>query len=66
MTTTYHVTGMTCDHCVHAVTEELNKVDGVESVSVNLEEGTVAIAGTPTKADVQAAIEEAGYALKES
>ena len=30
-TTSYVVTGMTCDHCVHAVTEEVSAVDGVET-----------------------------------
>jgi len=35
-TQTYHVTGMTCQHCAHAVTEELTKLDGVNSVEVGL------------------------------
>lgn len=32
----YSVTGMTCDHCVHAVSEELRNLDGVRDVKVNL------------------------------
>jgi copper chaperone CopZ len=32
----FHVTGMTCDHCVSAVTEELGRLDGVSSVRVEL------------------------------
>jgi len=32
-TTTYKVTGMTCDHCVNAVTSELTSLDGVSGVS---------------------------------
>ena len=32
--TTYSVTGMTCEHCVHAVTEELARLDGVTKVAV--------------------------------
>lgn len=32
----YTVTGMTCDHCVHAVSEELRNLDGVRDVKVNL------------------------------
>jgi copper chaperone len=35
-TTTYPVVGMTCDHCVHAVTEELGALDGVTDVTVAL------------------------------
>ena len=38
-TTTYAVTGMTCEHCVHAVTEELNLLDGVSAVTVALVPG---------------------------
>jgi copper chaperone len=33
---TFHVTGMTCDHCAHAVTEELGTLAGVSAVSVEL------------------------------
>jgi copper chaperone len=35
-TTTYPVTGMTCGHCVRAVTSELAKLGGVSEVSVGL------------------------------
>jgi copper chaperone CopZ len=38
-TQTYHVTGMTCQHCVHAVTEELTGLDGVSLVEVGLVPG---------------------------
>jgi len=34
--TTYTVTGMTCEHCVHAVTEELTSLGGVTQVNVEL------------------------------
>ena len=33
---TYAVTGMTCDHCVRAVTDELSRLDGVSVVVVDL------------------------------
>jgi copper chaperone CopZ len=63
--TTYTVTGMTCAHCVHAVTEEISKIDGVTSVSVDLPTGAVTLTsvGEPGVADVRAAVEEAGYEL---
>jgi copper chaperone len=35
-TTTYKVTGMSCEHCVNAVTSELNNLDGVSGVTVDL------------------------------
>jgi len=36
VTQTYSVTGMTCGHCVQAVTSELEALDGVQQVSVDL------------------------------
>jgi copper chaperone len=35
-TTTYTVTGMTCEHCVRAVTTELEALGGVAGVSIEL------------------------------
>jgi copper chaperone len=35
----YQVTGMTCEHCVHAVTGELKNLDGVTGVTVELVPG---------------------------
>ena len=64
-TTTYRVEGMTCDHCVHAVTTELLLVPGVEAVRVDLGAGTVAVtsAAPPADDDVREAVDEAGYTL---
>ena len=64
-TSTWSVTGMTCEHCVASVTEELGALDGVRGVSVDLDTGTVTVTSTQPldRADVQAAVEEAGYAL---
>ena len=38
-TATYSVTGMTCSHCVAAVTEEVSRLDGVSAVDVDLNAG---------------------------
>jgi copper chaperone len=62
---TYQVTGMTCEHCVHAVTEELANLDGVREVRVDLNPGgasAVTVSSqTPLAADaVAAALDEAG------
>lgn len=63
--TTYAVTGMTCEHCVHAVTEELIRLGGVAGVTVDLVPGgesTVTVTSdAPLGADaVSAALDEAG------
>jgi copper chaperone CopZ len=63
--TTFTVNGMTCAHCERAITHEISAVDGVESVTVDVASGTVTVtAAQPVdRADIAAAIDEAGYAL---
>ena len=61
----FAVAGMSCEHCVRAVSQELGKLPGVERVDVDLEHGVVTVTagrrlGT---ADVAAAVDEAGYEL---
>ncbi|OLT47082.1 cation-transporting ATPase [Saccharomonospora sp. CUA-673] len=61
----YTVVGMTCQHCVASVTEEVGEIDGVRSVDVDLETGAVTVtsdAELPADA-VRSAVEEAGYTL---
>ena len=62
---TYEVKGMTCDHCVRAVTSELLLVPGVQSVDVDLGSGQVTVVseGELSRDDVADAIDEAGYEL---
>ncbi|MDQ3311176.1 MAG: heavy-metal-associated domain-containing protein [Actinomycetota bacterium] len=64
-TTTYTVTGMTCAHCVAAVTEEVTTLDGVISVDVDLATGQMVVTSSrPLDDDViTAAVDEAGYAV---
>jgi copper ion binding protein len=64
-TNTYHVTGMTCDHCVSAVTSELTQLTGVREVSVDLPTGGVTVTSdAPLPVDqVRQAVDEAGYEL---
>jgi copper chaperone len=60
--TTYLVTGMTCEHCKVAVTEEVTQVAGVASVDVDLAGKLVRVHGMDVdSAAVVAAIDEAGY-----
>jgi len=54
------VEGMSCEHCVAAVTTEVGAVPGVAGVSVDLEAGTVTVAGGDRSA-IEAAIDEAGF-----
>lgn len=61
----YIVTGMTCEHCVRSVTEEVGAIDGVTDVAVDLPTGRVTVSSTRELGvdDVRAAVEEAGYQL---
>jgi copper chaperone len=62
-TSSYTVVGMTCGHCVSAVTEEVGQVPGVTGVEVDLASGglTVTSESPLDEAAVRAAVEEAGY-----
>ncbi len=62
-TSEYNVQGMTCGHCVSAVTEELTKLPGVTDVQVDLASGRVTVQSDAPLADsdVVAAVDEAGY-----
>lgn len=64
-TSTYTVTGMTCEHCVGAVKEEVGRIPGVTDVAVDLPTGqvTVTSAQPVDTADVRAMVDEAGYSL---
>ena len=57
------VAGMTCDHCVRAVTAELSKIATVERVDVDLAGGSVTVVSTEAVdlGAITAAVEEAGY-----
>ena len=58
----YLVDGLSCDHCRVAVTYEVERVHGVEHVSVDLETKRVVVRGRDVSdADVRAAVDEAGY-----
>ena len=61
--TTFTVTGMTCDHCVRAVTTEVEEVPGVTAVAADLASGRVRVVSDQPVEDeaVRAAVREAGY-----
>jgi copper chaperone len=67
-TATYIVSGMTCGHCVAAVTQEITALDGVSAVEIDLVAGgdsRITVTGTAPQAEdaVRAAVREAGYDL---
>lgn len=61
-TSEYTVTGMSCEHCVASVEEEVGALAGVSSVAAELETGRLTVAGDGFgDEDVAAAVAEAGY-----
>lgn len=61
------VAGMSCQHCVRAVTKALSALEGVDSVEVTLETGKVVVTGSENMASdeaIKAAITEEGFELK--
>jgi copper chaperone len=68
VTNTYTVTGMTCEHCVQAVTGELSTLPGVADVKVDLGTGAVTVTSDAPLPDdaVRTAVDEAGYELADA
>jgi copper chaperone len=65
VTEIYRIDGMTCEHCVAAVSAEIAAVPGVISVAVDLLSGaaTVTIETPLPPGAIARAVDEAGYAL---
>lgn len=64
-TTTYAVPGISCGHCKTAIEGEVSKLDGVDSVSVDIDARTVTVTGSATDPEIRSAIDEAGYDVVE-
>jgi len=60
-TKVFEVTGMTCDNCVHHVTEAIKGVPGVTSVEVSLEGKSATVVGEFDSGKVVEAVKEEGY-----
>jgi copper chaperone len=59
---TYSVSGMTCDHCVLSVREEVAEIPGITAVDVDLASGRLTVTGEDVRDEaVRAAVAEAGY-----
>ncbi|MHB8370759.1 MAG: CopZ family metallochaperone [Leptospirales bacterium] len=61
MTTVIKVTGMTCNHCVMAVTRAIEKVPGVTKVAVSLERAEASVEGSAPREALVAAIKAEEY-----
>lgn len=61
MIATYTVTGMTCEHCVRAVSDEVGEIPGVSDVAVELAGTMTVTSEAPVDlALIEAAVAEAG------
>jgi copper chaperone len=63
----FDVEGMSCSHCVKAVTGAVEKLDGVTGVKVELEKKTASVefdSAKVSEAAIRAAIEDEGYDVK--
>ncbi len=63
-TTTLNIDGMSCGHCVQAVTKALSAVPGVKVTSVAVGSAVIETADGWTTGKAVAALEEAGYPAK--
>lgn len=63
-TTTYTVTGMTCNNCEHHVRQEVSEVEGVTGIEVSHHTGALTVTTSNEPVDdaaILAAVAEAGY-----
>jgi copper chaperone len=61
--TEFEVQGMSCQHCVAAVTRSIREIDPQAQVSVDLKRGRVAVESTQSADALKEAIDEAGYTV---
>lgn len=67
-TATLKVTGMSCQHCVHAVTQALKNTDGVRNASVDLQAARATVEYDESKTnprELAGAVTEEGYTAEE-
>jgi copper chaperone len=61
MSKVFEVRGMSCGHCVTAITSAVSALPGVTGVDVDLSGASVRVGGTVDETAVATAIEDAGY-----
>ena len=62
----FKVEGMSCQHCVGAVTKAIRSLDAGAHVDVDLEAASVRVQSQETADRLSAAIAEAGYTVQSS
>ncbi|WP_244825436.1 heavy-metal-associated domain-containing protein [Caballeronia sp. TF1N1] len=62
--TEFEVQGMSCQHCVAAVTRSIREIDPQAQVRVDLERGRVTVESSQTNEALIDAIDDAGYTVK--
>jgi copper chaperone len=63
VTRVYQVPDISCGHCKSAIEGELDKLEGVTSAIVDVDDKTVTVDGIAADEAITLAIEEAGYAV---
>jgi copper chaperone len=63
MNQVFDVKGISCGHCVRAVTGAIHEIDPAARVQVDLESGTVEVDSVQPRVDLAQAIREAGYEI---
>ena len=59
----YQISGMSCPHCRATVEKALGRLEGAESVSVDLASGKAVVEGDVSPEAVRQAVESAGFDL---
>lgn len=57
----FEVRGMSCQHCVRAITDSVRRLDAAAVVRVDLPTGRVDVESTAAREQLAAAIREEGY-----
>jgi copper chaperone len=60
------VSGMSCNHCINAVTKSVQEVDHDAKVDINLAEQKVLVNSSAPLERIKSAVEEAGYPVRAS
>lgn len=63
ITRTYSVLGMACTHCEETVSHGIARIEGVESISIDIPSDAVTISSRAeiAEAEIRRAVEQAGY-----
>jgi copper chaperone CopZ len=58
------ITGMTCGHCVAAVTKAIRTVPGVQDAQVDLASGSARVQGSADAQALVSAVQDEGYSAQ--